>query len=542
MKKTSFLFLAILIAFVSCKEEDIKTKPNIILILVDDMGYADLGCYGSPIIETPNLDQLADNGIRFSQFYNTARCSPTRASLLTGLYAHQTGVGYLESMNKDESHPGYRGFLNKNCVTIAEALQPAGYFTAISGKWHVGGSHGVYAWDRGFKRSLSAIKSAFYYPQKAKTLHLNGEHIDPTSDVFPKDWYSSDLYADFSLRFIDEAIAEDKPFFLYLPFNAPHFPLQAPKETIEKYKDKFDEGWDKMRKPIYDKQVSMGLIDPNWPMAPKNKDVPDWDELSPEIKERMAHIQEIYAACVDRMDVAVGTLVEGLKQRGVFDNTIIVFMSDNGACAEQGPYGRYSGPEKSGMVGSNVFQGQSWATYSNTPFRRYKHHTTEGGISTPCIVSWPNGINEDLKGKIIHEYGHIIDIMPTFVELADGKYPTEYNGNSIKPMEGTSISAVFKGGNINRQGPIYWEHEGNRGGREGKWKIVAFNHEPWTLYNMEEDRTEQKDVSKENQEIFEKLTKGWDAWAERCNVEPWPGERNSAGQPYYIQEEKYQIK
>jgi arylsulfatase len=354
--------------------------------------------------------------------------------------------------------------------------------------------------------------------------------------------HSSDLYADFGLRFIDEAISEEKPFFLYLAFNAPHFPLQAPKETIDKYKGKFDEGWDKMRKPVYDKQLAMGLIDEKWPISPKNEDVPDWDKLTPEVKVRMAHIQEIYAACVDRMDVAVGTLVEGLKKREELENTIIVFMSDNGACAEYGPYGRYDGPEKSGTANSWVYQGQSWATYSNTPFRRYKHFTTEGGISTPCIVHWPKGLAENMKGSIVHQYGHIIDMMPTFLEIAEATYPVSYKQNEIKPLEGLSILPVLKGEDFAREAPIYWEHEGNRGGRSGKWKIVSFNHKPWTLYDLENDRTEQLDLANEHPEILEKLSTGWDAWAKRCNVEPWPEKRNSCGEPFKWAAEKYQIK
>lgn len=539
MKKTLLMFGLLTGTFVALSQ---NTKPNIIIILADDMGYSDLGCYGNNIIETPNLDKLAENGVRFSQFYNTARCSPTRASLLTGLYPHQAGVGYLESLDKGEGHPGYRGRLNNQCVTIAEVLKNAGYFTAISGKWHVGGSYGVYAWDRGFDRSLTSDHSAFYYSEdkNAQGLCLNGTPIDPLSDRLPANWYSSDLYAEFGLKFVDEARAEGKPFFLYLAFNAPHFPLQAPQETIAKYKGKFNDGWDRMRQPVYEKQVEMGLIDKKWPLAPKHPDVPDWDQLKPEIKERMAHIQEIYAACVDRLDVAVGTLVEGLKERGELDNTLIVFLSDNGANAEQGPYGKYSGKEKSGTVNSSVFQGQSWATYSNTPFRRYKHFTTEGGISAPCIFYWPGGIAKKQKGAISQQYGHVIDLMPTFVEVSGANYPETYMGNDILSMQGASLLPVFKGESILREGAVYWEHEGNRGGRLGKWKIVAFNHEPWQMYDMENDRTEQNDVSLEHPEIFQQMTSGWEIWAKQCHVEPWPDLRNSAGQPEAV-EKNYQI-
>lgn len=517
-----------------------KEQPNILLILVDDMGFADLGCYGSPIIATPNLDALAKNGLRFSQFYNSARCSPTRASILTGLYPHQAGVGCLESMNRGEGHPGYRGQLNESCVTIAEVLKPAGYHTSISGKWHVGGKYGVTPWDRGFDRSLIGIKAAFYYPQDAKTLHLDGEFIEATDPKLPENWYSSDLFAEFGLKFIDDAIEQGKPFFQYLAFNAPHFPLQAPQETIAKYNGKFDDGWDAMRPAIYQKQLDMGLLDESWSLSPKHEDVPDWDQLSPKLRSRMSHIQEIYAACVDRMDVAVGTVVEGLRERGVLDNTIIIFLSDNGACAEQGPFGRYNGCERSGTWDSNVFQGQSWATYSNTPFRRYKHFTTEGGISTPFIVHWPNGISEELKGSIVHEYGHIIDIMPTLTELTGANYPEKFNRNNITPMEGKSLVPLFNAKQFEREGPIYWEHEGNRGGRLGKWKVVAFNHEPWILYDLEADRTEQVNVADQYPEVFKRLTEGWDEWAKRVNVEPWKGKRNSAGQPPKS-EKRYQI-
>ncbi len=536
-------FLLLVIAFCVSLSIHSAQKPNIVLVLVDDMGFADLGCYGADIIETPHLDKLAANGLRFKQFYNTARCSPTRASLLTGLHPHQAGVGYLESLDKGEGHPGYRGRLNDQCVTIAEVLREEGYLTAISGKWHVGGSRGVVPWKRGFDRSLTAINAAFYYPssKQAQTMYLNGEPIDPYSDKLPKDWYASDLFADFGLRFIDEAIEDKKPFFLYLAFSAPHFPLQAPSETIAKYKGKFSEGWERLREPIYRKQIEMGLIDANWPLSPLHPDVPDWDKLKPEHRDRMEHIQEIYAACVDRMDLAMGTLVDELEERGVFENTLLVFMSDNGACAEQGPFGRYSGPERSGTARSSVFQGQSWANYSDTPFRMYKHFTHEGGIATPCIVHWPDGIKKSKRGGFIEDWGHIVDVMPTFLEVAGAQYPKEYKGNKIQPMEGTSFVRTLKGKSLKRKGPVFWEHEGNRGGRLGKWKIVSILNQPWELYDMEKDRTEQVDISAEHPQIFQKLITGYDAYAKRINVEPWTDTRNSAGQPPQI-EAKYQIK
>lgn len=538
--KKNIIYLSFLLMF--CASAQNKETPNIILILVDDMGFADLGCYGNTVIKTPNLDTLSNQGLRFAQFYNAARCSPTRASLLTGLYPHQAGMGYLESLNKGEGHPGYQGQLTRNSITIAEVLKMNGYFTAMSGKWHVGAKYGLYPWNRGFDRSLTPIKAAFYFPEEnnANTLYLNGKPIDPFSEQLPENWYSSDLYSEFGLRFIDEANDLNKPFFLYLAFNAPHFPVKAPEENIRYYKDKFDEGWDKMRIPIYHKQLKMGLIKEDWSLSKKNEDVPEWNQLTPENKDRMAHIQEIYAACIERMDFAVGTLVEGLKERGKLENTLIVFMSDNGANAEQGPFGRYSGEEKSGSASSNVFQGQSWATYSNTPFRRYKHFTHEGGISTPLIIHWPEGLADSQNGKIVQSPSHIMDIMPTLVELTNSAYPDEFNGVKIDPMEGKSLLPIFRGNSTFRSEPIFWEHEGNRAVRKGKWKIVSINNNPWELYNIDEDRTEQRNLAQLHPTIVKELSEKYKIWAVRCNVEPWPDNRNSAGQPFDM-EPHYQI-
>lgn len=501
-----------------------RDKPNILLILVDDMGFADIGCYGSTVIETPNLDGLAEHGIRLSQFYNCARSSPSRAALLTGLYPHQSGVGHLETENWGEEHPGYRGQLNDECITIAEGLQQVGYLTAMSGKWHIGGRYGVCPWNRGFERSFTGIDPAFYYPQarKAKSLHLNGEPISPTSDKLPKDWYSTDLYAEMGNRFINEAIEDDKPFFLYLAFNAPHFPLQAPEETIKKYKGKFSKGWDVMRPDVYRKQIELGLIKSSYPLSEKHPDVPDWSSLDKETNERMQRIQEIYAACVDRMDVAVGRVVENLRVKGELDNTLIIFLSDNGANAESGVWGRYGNPEHAGDVFSTIYQGQSWATYSNTPFKRYKHFTHEGGISSPCIIHWPVGISKKFNGTIIHhEYGNFVDILPTCLDVSGAEYPTAHKGQTILPAQGVSLSPLFRGKKINRKAPTYWEHEGNKAVREGRWKLVALNHNDWELYDMINDRTEQCNIAKQHPDIVKRLSDAWEDWAKHSRVEPW---------------------
>ena len=304
----SLLVLALAVAMAPAAD-----KPNIIVILVDDMGWADLGCYGSEI-PAPHLDALAKGGLKFTQFYNTARCCPTRAALLTGLYSHQAGVGH---MTDDKGVPGYRGRLNDSCVTIAEVLKPAGYFTAMTGKWHVGQNLGVTPWGRGFDRSLNAAAGGFYFPEAGKAkLFLNGEDIANDDARLPKNWYSTDLWTTFGLKFIDEALAEKKPFYLHLCHNAPHFPLQAPAEEIAKFRGKYRAGWGAIRDARYARQLELGIIDKAWAKAPRPQEVQPWKDVSAEEQDRFDHLMATYAAVVHRMDKAVGDLVAGLKQRG----------------------------------------------------------------------------------------------------------------------------------------------------------------------------------------------------------------------------------
>ena len=487
-------------------------KPNILVILADDMGFSDIGCYGSEI-PTPNLDRLAATGLRFTQFYNTGRCCPTRASLLTGLYPHQTGVGH---MMEDKGAPGYRGRLNDRCVTVAEVLRSAGYFTAMSGKWHVGQEHGVVPWGRGFDRSLNAAEGGFYFPAAPRAdLYLNGAHVGRRGGGVPDDWYSTDLWTDFGVKFIDEAIAAKKPFFLYLAHNAPHFPLQAPQEDIARWRGKYKMGWDKLRDQRRARQIELGVVDKAWPLSPRPDLVKAWESLAPAEQDRFDHIMAIYAAVVEHMDRSVGRLVEGLKQCGVLDNTLIFFLSDNGANAESGPDGRLDG-NPPGSAQSNVFEGQSWATLSNTPFRRYKHFNHEGGIATPLIVHWPAGIAA--KGELRTQPGHLVDIMATIVDVSGAAYPREFNGQPIQPMEGRSLVPAFTNQPIERDA-LFWEHEGNAPVRAGDWKLVRPGHNGgWELYNLKTDRTELHDLAGDKPELAGELLAKWEAWAGRCNV------------------------
>ena len=519
---------------------DPPVPPNIVVILVDDMGFSDLGCYGSEI-PTPHLDALAASGLRFTQFYNTARCCPTRAALLTGLYSHQTGVGH---MVEDRQQPGYRGRLNDQCVTLAEALNPAGYFTAMAGKWHVGHNHGVTPKSRGFQRSLHAAAGGFYFggDPRAK-LFLNGVALTSDDARLPQDWYSTDLWTTFGLKFVDEANEARQPFFLYLAHNAPHFPLQAPADAIAKFRGQYKSGWDALRVQRHARQIELGVIDKSWQLAPRPAEVSAWQDVSQEEQDRFEHLMATYAACVHRMDAAIGNLVSGLKQRGVFDNTLILFMSDNGGNAEAGPSGRTKGDPT--QADSDWFCGESWAQLQNTPFRRFKHFNHEGGIATPLIAHWPRGIS-DLKvsgdtsqqsvassGRLTHEPGHLIDIMATCVDVGGARYPNEFHGQPIQPLEGRSLRPAFAGKPIQRDA-LYWEHEGNAAVRVRDWKLVRLGRNgTWELYDLKSDRTEQYNLAAQHPDRVQELTAKWEAWANRAHVKPYPdaqgnGQKNNA--------------
>lgn len=423
-------------------------------------------------------------------------------------------------MVEDAGLPGYRGRLNDQCVTMAEVLRPAGYFTAMSGKWHVGQNHGVIPTGRGFDASLNAAAGGFYYPGSPRAnLFLNGEAIANDDPRLPANWYSTDLWTTYGLKFIDQARAAKKPFFLYLAHNAPHFPLQAPEEAIAKYRGRYKAGWDVLRQQRHARQIELGIVDKAWPLAPRPEGVRAWDTLSTEEQDRFDHLMATYAACVDRMDQAVGDLVAGLKQRGEFDNTLILFMSDNGGNAESGPNGRTEGdPTK---ARSDWFCGESWALLQNTPFRRYKHFVHEGGIATPLIAHWPTGIAA--RGELRRQPGHVIDIMPTVAQAGGAAYPMTFEGRSVQPLEGRSLVPAFANQPIERES-LFWEHEGNAAVRMGDWKLVRLGRGgAWELYNLQTDRTEQRNLAGEQPERVQQLAAAWQDWAKRAQVQPAPG-------------------
>jgi arylsulfatase len=509
-------------------------RPNILLILADDLGFSDLGCYGGEI-QTPTLDALAGGGLRFTEFYNSARCCPSRASLLTGLYPHQAGMG---AMDNDQGAPGYRGHLNDQCVTIAEVLRGAGYRTLMSGKWHLSKPGPI---DRGFEEFFGLLHGFDSYWNAARYTRLPEGH--PRREYPEGRFYSTDAISDHALDFIAEARrATDRPFFLYLAFNAPHFPLHAPKEEIAKYADLYAKGWDAVREERYARMKRMGLLDPRWPLSPRSiigpnrvstpggfadKQNPAWDSIDADRRADLARRMAVYAAAVDRMDQNVGRVIADLRVNRQLDNTLILFLSDNGACAEWDPWGfdEKSGPtnvlhkgadlDTLGGPGTYISYGSGWANASNTPLTLYKHYAHEGGISTPLIVHWPAGMKR--RGEIDPRPGHLTDVMATCVEVAGATYPKSVDGRDILPPEGQSLIPAVRGEPA-KERTLFFEHEGSRAVRRGKWKLVALANRPWELYDEDADRVEMKNVAAEHPDLVKGMSQQWDAWARRCNV------------------------
>jgi arylsulfatase A-like enzyme len=500
-------------------------KPNIILILADDMGYSDIGCFGSEI-KTPNLDSLAGQGVRFTQFYNASRSCPTRASLLTGLYQHQAGVG---DMVADLGYPSYQGYLNNQCVTLGEALKVNGYNTYMSGKWHVGGRPEVHPLKRGFDRYFGLIDGAgsYYKPIAYRANMAPVRWMLDDKDFFPSDtgFYLTDAITDNALSFINNESVNREPFFLYIAYTSPHWPLHALPEDIAKYRGKYMEGWDVLREERYQRMLAMGIIDPSSKLSPKDEASPDWESLSPEDKKMWDLRMAVYAAMIDRMDQNIGRIIEKLKQSGELKNTLIIFLSDNGGCHEN-TRNQKAFLQATGETGTrNSFDAIEipWANVSNTPFRMFKHWVHEGGISTSFIASYREKIN---IGTISRQPGHIIDLMPTLLDFAGGKYPETFKGNEILPMEGVSLLPALMGRELKREGPLFWEHEGNRAMRSGDWKLVsAYNYSAkkfkvWELYDLKNDRSELTDLSRKFPEKTKQMIDQYNSWADRVGVVP----------------------
>ena len=518
-------------------------KPNVVLILNDDMGFSDIGCYGGEV-ETPNLDRMAAGGLRFSQFYNTARCSPSRASMLTGLHPHQTGVGIL---TYDSGPEGYAGNLNQRCVTIPQALKTNGYKTYMSGKWHVASSltkpTDTWPLQRGFDEFFGTIIGAgsFYDPNTLTRGNANAEH-EARADGF----FYTDAISDQAVAYIEQHAKAhpDQPFFEYVAYTAPHWPLHAHEEDIARYKGRFDKGWDALREERLQKLVASGLLKDTWKLTGRDPSQPPWTEAQADEQFRAWTLRcmEVYAAQIDRMDQGIGRIIAALEKTGQLDNTVFIFLADNGACAEDIPEGVsvdelvsklmiarshtrsgepvHFGNDTGRMPGpENTYQsyGTAWANLSNTPFRLYKHWIHEGGIATPLIIHWPQGIRE--RGGIRHAPGYLPDIMATILDITGTAYPATFEGRPIDPIEGQSLLPVL-GQDGGARKPMFWEHEGNAAVRIGQWKLVKRYPRAWELYDLEADRTELHDLAAQHPERVADMARQYEAWAARCGVIP----------------------
>ena len=507
-------------------------RPNLVLILADDLGYSDIGCFGSEI-STPNIDRLAKSGVALTQFYNQARCCPTRAALMTGRYPHQAGIGemiddYAAAARKAASSPAYQDHLSINSPTMAELLRAAGYRTLMAGKWHLGKRPEEWPARRGFDRSFVQIDGAMnYYGGDSKDGPRAKMALDDQPYVPPHDgFYSTDAFTEHAIQFIAEAVQQPqpKPFFLYLAFNASHWPLQAPEAEVAKYQGVYQRGWQAIRDQRLAKQKQLGAVPPEQTMAPMDRgNAKPWAELADDRKQEWARRMEVFAAQTEHMDRDIGRLLAELKRLGVAENTLVLFLSDNGGAAEDPNSG-----DKAVPIGHrDSFRGYArpWATVSNTPWRLHKISAYEGGISTPLIACWPAGIPAANRGTFVRQPAAVIDLLPTFLNLAGAQYPT--NG-AVKP-EGQNIAAMLKGspGETNRL--FCWEHEGNRAIRDGRWKLVALpSKEHWELYDVEADRVESHNLAPEHPEIVARLSKAYDQWAARCGVQDHATLRNRA--------------
>lgn len=549
----NYSYIIISLFIFSCSNDipgNQDSRPNIVLIMADDLGFSDLGCYGGEI-NTPHLDRLADQGLRFSQFYNGTRCCPSRASLLTGLYAQQAGIGH---MTADFGFDGYRGELSNQAVTLAEVLKTAGYTTMMTGKWHVtantSDTSDVSSWplQRGFDKFYGTLPGhgSFWDPA--------GLYYGNTPIKAAGDFYYTEVLADSAISFMEKATNIHDPFFLYLSFTAPHYPIHAREKFIKKYEGKYNEGWDELRKKRLDKLTHEGILNEKLEISARDVQSVSW-EMEP-LKDWQAHRMSVYAAMVEQMDLSIGRVVTAIKESNQLENTMIIFLSDNGGSAEghlNGMIERWGTPWKSKQIPEYAPNGQAvkagdfpgeklggpetygsyglkWANLSNTPFSRFKSWVHEGGISTPFIVHWPNKIKD--PGEIRNQQGHLIDIMATLVEVSGAEYPKEFHGNAIISQAGISlVPAILKDSIMERS--LFWEHEGNRAMRKGNWKLVSEypgtwkdvrpypNSGSWELYNLKNDRIESNDLAQEHPERVRELAAEWKAWADGNMVVDW---------------------
>lgn len=538
-----------LAAMLASAAEPAARPPNILVILADDLGYSDLGCYGGEI-PTPNLDRLARGGVRVEKCYNSARCCPTRASLLTGLYPHQAGIGdFVSAQPAPGRGEAYTGHLLADNQTLAELLRARGYSTWMVGKWHMGAPGPL---ERGFEnyfgfKNLGAHSEGQWNP--ANYVRLPADH--PAERAYPEGrFYATDVFADYSLEFLRQARATPgKPWFLYLAHSAPHFPLQAPTEAIDRHMATYRRGWDVLRAERLDRMKRLGLLAPTVALPPRERvpvdrdDIangyagvpnPAWDSLPPDRREDLARRMATFAAMVERLDAGVGRILADLEQAGELGRTLILFTSDNGACYEWGPFG-FDGVSRSGrnilhvgaqlaamgQPGSFSSYGSAWANLGNTPLAMYKHFCHEGGQASPLIAHWPEGL--PARADWVRAPAHVMDFLPTIAAATGAVRPAEVAGVKLKPLEGVDLLPVWRGAAAPPR-PLASAHEGARGYRLGDWKIVWGKRQAapvaWQLFDLSKDPAEQHDLAAEQPAKLKELAEAWQAWAERVGVQP----------------------
>jgi arylsulfatase A-like enzyme len=509
-----------------------RGRPNIVLILADDLGYSDLGCYGGEIA-TPNLDRLAAGGLQFTRFYNAAICVPTRLSLLTGLYPQQAGTIRTElgRWNQGSGHVATAP-LNERCVTMAEALRDGGYRTYMSGKWQLGTERPYFPIDRGFDRYFGSLTggSNYFRLSPGRKMALEDQPFTPEGT----DFYMTDAFTDYAVECLRDHGKNEEPFFLYLAYTAPHWPLHARPEDIQRYRGRFMDGWDRLREERYERMIEKGLLERRWPLTARDERAPPWSSVDDKEAEDLK--MAVYAAQVDRMDQGIGRLLAMLDDQGKTENTLVLFLSDNGGAASnlfhrgEGKAARGIPP---GPAESFTAYGLPWGNLSNTPFRMFKQWVHEGGIATPLIATWPAGIRQ--TGAITHQSGHIIDFMATFMDLAGINYPQSHRDHPIVPIEGKSLAPIFRGEEREGHAALFFEDYGNRAVIADQWKLVSrhaddvkhlerweypakFHEGEWELYNLEADRTEMTNLADQNPEKGAKLASLYREWALRTGI------------------------
>ena len=544
MTKNTITVYLLLLALISTGFHlNAAERPNVIIILVDDMGFSDIGAYGGEI-KTPHIDALAQRGVRFSQFYNASRCCPTRATLMTGLHPHLTGIGHMTTSPQSKkvidkkAFPNYQGHLNKNCATLTEMLRPAGYSTYLAGKWHLGQSEKLlWPLQRGFDKFYGNLAGStrFFSPdtdkREGRGIYSGNEAVLKVKSTTDKPYYTTDAFTDYGIKFIEEGDNE-KPFFLYLAYTAPHWPHQAHKEDIDKYRGKYKTGWDQLRQQRFKQQKELGLFDEKDKLSPRDAKVPAWSSIKPDKVDELDLRMAVYAAMIDRVDQNIGKLISALKKRSVFDNTLILFMSDNGACAEGPTLGRGNifDINKRNLDTNNNY-GAAWANASSTPFRLYKHYTHEGGSATPFIMHWPKGIKS--QSNWYRDSAQLIDVVPTLLEACGVKYPETYQGHELHPLRGISLAPSFSAKPLMRTKPMFSEHENNAFMIDGSWKLVGKgvatpqgpDIEKWELYNLKDDRTELKNLAQTENQRLKEMAADWHAWSLEDKVYPKPSGR-----------------